>query len=104
MESPDRAYAAERCLLAWAPGGNSEYVGRVFDAKSGKKLAQRTFSTPVPDFLWSDGVCSSDGPGLPQQCIGPGILFSSGDPIKGNARIPLPPPWYDRLPAVRPSL
>lgn len=50
--SPDRSYIAERCLLNWIPGGNSEYVGRVSDAETGKVLVQRSFSTPVPETLW----------------------------------------------------
>ncbi|WP_242540197.1 hypothetical protein [Trinickia mobilis] len=44
--SPDGVYIGERCLLNWVPGGNSEYVGRLCDAKSGKLLAQHTFSNP----------------------------------------------------------
>ncbi|MBI0329513.1 hypothetical protein GIY62_20890 [Burkholderia plantarii] len=101
--SPDELYIAERCLLKWIPGGNSEYVGRVF-TKNGKLLAQRTFSTPVADFIWSDGVCASDGPELPEECTGPGVLFSRGDPSQGDSSISLPPSWWDRFLAARPRL
>ncbi|QIE26181.1 hypothetical protein SBC1_45460 (plasmid) [Caballeronia sp. SBC1] len=50
--SPNGLYIAERCVVQWIPGGNSKYVGRVFDAKSRRKLAQHTFSTPVPQIAW----------------------------------------------------
>ena len=76
--SPNGLYIAERCLLVWIPGGNSEYVGRVFDATSGKKLAQHTFSTPVPEISW----LSYEG------AI---VSFSIGDADDGDADIVLPP-------------
>jgi hypothetical protein len=76
--SSNGLYIAERCLLVWIPGGNSEYVGRVFDATSGKKLAQHTFSTPVPEISW----LSYEG------AI---VSFSIGDADDGDADIVLPP-------------
>jgi len=89
--SPDGFYTAERCLLHWHPGGDSDYVGRVYDAKSGKLLAQRTFSTTVPEISW----LSYEG------AI---VSFSIGDVDVGDADIPLPPSRWDRLLAARPHL
>jgi hypothetical protein len=89
--SPDNRYIAERCLLRWMPGGNSEYVGRVSDRQTGKLLAQHTFSTPVPELQWfsySDAYVS----------------FSNGDGGDNSVYIELPPSLWDRLLASRPRL
>ena len=102
--SPDDRYVAERCLLDWVPGGNSEYVGRVFDAKTGKKLAQHTFSTPVPELRWSPGVLYSLKPESPPSYIGPSVAFSRGNADDGDSSISLPPSKWDRLLAARPRL
>jgi hypothetical protein len=85
--SPDGFYIAERCLLHWHPGSDSDYVGRVYDAKSGKLLAQRTFSTTVPEILWFD-----DG----------GMSFSRGGDEAAFITFPLS--VWDRLLAARPRL
>ncbi|QIE26441.1 hypothetical protein SBC1_42820 (plasmid) [Caballeronia sp. SBC1] len=87
LTSPNGIYIAERCLLQWVPGGDSKYVGRVLDAKSGKKLAQHTFSTPEPTILWFvDGTMS----------------FSTGG--DDDAFITLPASTWDKLLAARPHL
>src|ERR1700738_4943578 len=99
--SPDVLYTAERCLLKWVPGGNSEYVGRLFDAKSGKKLAQRRFSTPAPDLMWSPHIYYSLRPETPPRYTGPSVQFSSGDPVSGNSGIFLPPSKWDKFLAAR---
>jgi hypothetical protein len=85
--SPNGLYIAERCVLEWIPGGNSEYVGRIFDAKSGKLLVQRTFSTPVPEILWFDDVSMS---------------FSMGGDKAAFITFPLS--VWDKLLAARPRL
>nr|WP_057924620.1 hypothetical protein [Burkholderia ambifaria] len=56
--SSDGRYMAELCLLKWVPGGSSTYVGRIFDAGSGKLAVQRTFSTPTPEISWFDNSMS----------------------------------------------
>lgn len=89
--SPDGLYVAERCLLDWVPGGSSKYVGRLFDAKSGKLLAQKTFSTSVPEISWLNYE-------------GAIVSFSVGDADDGGADISLPPSRWDRLLAARPRL
>jgi hypothetical protein len=89
--SLDGLYIAERCVLQWVPGGDSKYVGRIFDAKSGKKLAQHTFSTPVPQIAWFDYTDVY-------------VSFSIGDDGSDSPYISLPPSKWDRLLAARPHL
>ncbi|MGF6788681.1 hypothetical protein [Paraburkholderia sp. 35.1] len=99
-------YTAELCLLRWIPGrsGSPEYVGRLFDAKTGKLLAQRTFSTPVPDLFWSTGLRYSLNPYSPPRYLGPSVEFSRGDGGEGDSSISLPPSFWDKLAAARPRL
>jgi hypothetical protein len=99
--SPDGLYRAERCTLEWNPGGSSNYVGRLFDAKTGKLLAQRTFTTAVPDLFWSSGVSYPDSSQTVKQ-IGPSVEFSRGDPDDGESGIQIPPSLWDKLLATRP--
>lgn len=99
--SPNGVYLAELCLLRWVPGGDSSYSARVFDAKSGKKLAQHTFDTTVPELSWSPGVTYSLGDG-PLLHDGPAVSFSRGG--DKAASISLPPSKWDRLLAARPHL
>ncbi|MFP3565316.1 hypothetical protein [Paraburkholderia sp. SIMBA_030] len=89
--SPDGSYTAELCMLKWYGRGNAEYVGRVFDAGSGKLLAQHTFITPVPTIMWSDYE-------------GESVLFSIGDGGDKSTYVDLPPSKWDRLLAARPRL
>lgn len=89
--SPEGLYTAERCLLKWIPEGNSEYVGRVFDTKSGRKLAQHTFSTPDPQIAWYSHTAIY-------------VSFSIGDGGDDATHILLPPSRWDRLMASRPRL
>ncbi|MGV2289829.1 hypothetical protein AAHK20_14045 [Trinickia sp. YCB016] len=90
--SPDGNYIAERCLLKRAPGGgNSEYVGRLFDSKNDKLLAELTLRTPVPELSWSDYE-------------GKSVSFSSGDALDNDGSISIPPSKWDRLLAARPRL
>jgi hypothetical protein len=104
-KSPDGLYTAERCLLGWDPGFSSDYVGRLFDAKRGKLLAEHTFSTPVPDLFWSPGMFYSSDPNSPViRYAGPSVVFSSGDLVDGDSGISLPPSSWDRLLAARPRL
>ncbi|EIF33867.1 hypothetical protein BCh11DRAFT_01656 [Burkholderia sp. Ch1-1] len=102
--SPNGFYKAERCLLDWIPGGSSRYVGRVFDAKNGKLLAQHTFSTPVPDLSWSSGVLYSLDPDGPLRYFGATVGFSKGDGGDDSTYISLPPSRWERLLAARPRL
>jgi hypothetical protein len=62
---PNGLYIAAQCVLHWHLGSDSDYVGRVYDVKSGKMLVQRTFSTTVPEILWFDdgGMSFSMGRG-----------------------------------------
>ena len=89
--SPSGLYVAERCVLRWVPRGDSKYVGRLFDAKSGRKLAQHTFSTPVPQIAWFDYTDLY-------------VSFSIGDDGDGSPYISLPPSKWDRILAARPHL
>ncbi len=89
--SPDGIYLANLCLLAWVPGGNSQYVGRVFRAQTGRLIAQHTFSTPPPEISWN-----SYGDVY--------VSFSKGDGGDGSVYISLPPSFIDRLLATRPHL
>ena len=82
--SPDGAYMAERCLLEWRPGGNSDYRGRVYDGNTGELLVHRTFSTPVPDLSWSEDSVS----------------FSRGG--DESSFVTLPPTFFDRIKAALP--
>src|SRR6202012_408825 len=90
-KSPDGLYIAQRCLLNWVPGGNSQYVGRLFDANSGQLVAQHTFATPVPTILWSSYE-------------GATVLFAVGDGDDDATYIPIPPSTWDKLLAARPRL
>ncbi|MFM0338963.1 hypothetical protein [Paraburkholderia fungorum] len=73
-------YIAELCLLRWNPGNDSDYVGRVYDAKDGELLAKRTFSTPAPELSWWKDES---------------VSFSSGG--DDSSWVILPPSVYDRL-------
>jgi hypothetical protein len=87
--SPDGDYIAERCVLNWNPGDSTEYVGRLFDAKNGRLLAELTLKTPVPELSWSDFE-------------GKSVSFSIGDADDNDGSIPIPPSQWDRLLAARP--
>jgi hypothetical protein len=90
-KSPDGLYMAERCLLKWVPGGDSKYVGRLFDARNGKLLAQHTFATPVPQVAWFNY----------EEIY---VSFSIGDGGDDATYISIPPSKWDRLLAARPRL
>ncbi|WP_434108933.1 hypothetical protein [Paraburkholderia caffeinilytica] len=101
--SPDGIYIAERCFLEVQSfrSGDAKYVGRLFNAESGKLLAEHTFITPVPDLFWSPGFHS--GEPIPRY-IGPSVNFSRGGEDGDGSDIPLPPSLWDRLLAARPNL
>lgn len=80
--SPDGRYLAEECTLDWDHGDNPKYVGRLYDAASGKLLARRTLHTPVPGITW----------------VNNSLLFSSGG--DDEDMVPLPPSPYDRFNAA----
>ena len=102
--SSDGIYIAEVCGLKWVSGGDSTYVGRLYSAKTGAKLAQRVFDAPETDLFWSDGVCARDGVNKTKECFGPSVLFIRGDPSAGDSEILLPPTLWDRLLAARPTI
>ena len=79
-----------------------EYVGRLFDASTGRKLAQRTFNTPVSQLSWSSGVQYRLKPEEPFVDVGPFVSFSVGG--GDNSTINLPPSKWDRLLAMRPRI
>lgn len=85
--SPGGQYLAERCLVQWRGPDDSDYVGRVYDARSGTLLVERSFNTPVPELFWwkSEAVSFSRG----------------GDE---SSTVCLPPTAYDRFNALLPSL
>ena len=89
--SPDSNYIAELCLLKWIPGGNSNYVGRIYDATNGNLLIQRSFSAHSSDtqLAWYD-----DG----------SMSFSIGGSGNNSGYITFPPSKWDRLLAARPRL
>jgi hypothetical protein len=90
-QSPDGKYSAQLCMLKWLGRGNARYVGRVFDAKSRKLVAQHTFTTPVPTISWSSYE-------------GETVLFSIGDGGDESTYVDLPPSSWNRLLAARPRL
>jgi hypothetical protein len=102
--SPNGLYVAERCVLRWLPRGDSKYVGRLFDAKSGRKLAQHTFSTPVPDLSWYLGMDYSPKDDGVLIHAPPSVGFSIGDGGDDATFISLPPSTWDKLWAARPHL
>jgi len=102
--SPDGLYVAERCLLHWVSSFESKYVGRLFDAKSGQKLAQHTFSTSVPDLAWYPGMDYSPKEDGVLSRLPPSVGFSIGDGGDEATFISLPPSKWDRLLAARPHL
>ncbi len=82
--SPDGLYVAERCLVQWKGGNDPDYVGRVYDAKSGRLLVERSFSTPVPELSWWKNTVS----------------FSRGG--DEASEVYLPPSLYDRFKVLLP--
>lgn len=101
--SPDGVYLAERCFLQVESyrTEDTQYVARLFDAKSGNLLAEHVFTTPVPDFYWSPGFYS----GEPEpRYIGPSVNFSRGGEDGDGSDISLPPSFWDRLMAKRPRI
>lgn len=78
-------------MLRWLGRGDAQYVGRVFDAASGKLLAQHTFRTPVPTIMWSSYE-------------GDAVLFSVGDGGDASTYVKLPPSRWDMILAARPRL
>ncbi|WP_156992618.1 hypothetical protein [Paraburkholderia oxyphila] len=80
--SPDGRYIAEECTLDWDRGDNPKYVGRLYDAASGKLLARRTLHTPVPGITWVNQY----------------LLFSSGGDDEDMVALPLS--LYDRFNAA----
>ena len=78
-------YMAELCLLQWNPGDESEYRGRVYDARNGQLLVERTFRTPVPELAWGKDE---------------NVSFSRGG--DDSSLVTLPPSLYDRLTAQLP--
>ena len=99
--SPDGLYIAERCVLRWVPGGDSKYVGRLFDVGSGKKLAQHTFSTPVPDLSWYHSMDYSPKDNGALIHPPPSVGFSIGDGGDDATFISLPPSTWDKLLAAQ---
>ncbi|WP_133650623.1 hypothetical protein [Paraburkholderia flava] len=83
--SPDGQYLAERCLVQWRGGNNPDYVGRVYDARSGTLLVERSFSTPVPELFWWKREA---------------VSFSRGG--DESSTVYLPPTAYDRFKALLP--
>ncbi|WP_310631366.1 hypothetical protein [Paraburkholderia sp.] len=102
----EHTYTAELCFVKFGAyrSGNMEYVGRLFDSKTGTLLAERVFVTPTPELSWSSGVKYSLDGGLSYQTTGPSVEFSRGDGGAGNTGIPLPPSMWDRIKAMRPRL
>lgn len=101
--SPDGIYIAERCFLEVQSfdNGDKKYVGRLFDARSGRLLAQHTFITPVPELFWSSGFYS----GEPNpHYIEPSVNFSRGGEDGDGSAISLPPSFWEKLMAARPRL
>jgi hypothetical protein len=99
-------YMAELCFIKFESyrSGNMEYVGRLFDSKTGTLLAERVLVTPTPKLSWSSGVKFSLDGGLTYQSSGPSVEFSRGDGGAENIGIALPPSTWDRLLAMRPRL
>jgi len=101
--SPDGRYIGEQCMVNWNRD-SPKYVGRLFDARTGRKLAQRTFNTSVPTLSWSPGFQHQPKPDGPFVDVGPFVSFSRGDADNGDSTIDLPPTQWDRLLAMRPRI
>lgn len=80
--SPNGLYVAEECTLDWDHGDNPKYVGRIYDAASGKLISRQTFHTPVPEIIWG----------------GDYLLFQRGG--DGDGLVSLPPSLYERINAT----
>jgi hypothetical protein len=80
--SPNGLYIAEECMLDWNRRDNARYVGRVYEAASGKLIARRTFHTPVPEITWVDNH----------------LLFQAGG--DDDDLVVLPPSLYDHINAT----
>lgn len=85
--SANGVYIAELCLLTWSSRDIPEYVGRLYDAKSGKMLVQSVFLTSDPEIRWFK---TGD------------LAFSRGDGGDGSGFVTLPPSSWDKLLAARP--
>ncbi|CAH2914663.1 MAG: hypothetical protein CPSOU_2537 [uncultured Paraburkholderia sp.] len=55
--SDDGKYIAELCLLR-DNGHDADYVGRVYDAKDGELVVERTFDAAEPELSWLNGQVS----------------------------------------------
>ena len=100
--SPNGVYVAELCMVHWHSRSDSDYVGRLFDAKSGKKLAQHTFSTSEPELSWSPDIDYFPKDDDVLGHLPPSVSFSRGG--DDDTGIWLPPSKWDRLLAARPHL
>ncbi|WMY07331.1 hypothetical protein [Paraburkholderia phenoliruptrix] len=56
-QSDDGKYVAELCLLR-DNGHDADYVGRVYDAKGGQLLVERTFDAAETELSWLNGQVS----------------------------------------------
>ncbi|MEX3669164.1 hypothetical protein AB3X82_13305 [Paraburkholderia phenoliruptrix] len=56
-QSDDGKYIAELCLLR-DEGHDADYVGRVYDAKDGQLLVERTFNAAETELSWLNGQVS----------------------------------------------
>ena len=82
-QSSDGVYIAELCLLM-DNGHDADYVARIYAARNGVLLAERTFDTTQADMEWFDGQ----------------VTFQHGG--DADSWITLPPSMLDRLRAKLP--
>ncbi len=82
-KSDDGQYVAELCLLR-DNGHDADYVGRVYDAKDGRLLVERTFDAAETELSWFNGQVS----------------FMRGGEDSNTVR--LPASWIERLRARMP--
>jgi hypothetical protein len=82
-QSDDEKYIAELCLLR-DNGHDADYVGRVYDAKDGQLLVERTFNAAETELSWLNGQVS----------------FMRGG--KNYDVVRLPTSWMERLLAKTP--
>ncbi|MDF3838719.1 hypothetical protein P3W85_38160 [Cupriavidus basilensis] len=80
-ESDGNLYIGEMCYLST---GDS-MVFRLYDAKSGELLAERTYNHPEPKIIWSGGS----------------VIYDTS-PSDGIGYVDLPPTRWDRLRARLP--
>ncbi|MFP6558547.1 hypothetical protein WJ542_09515 [Paraburkholderia sp. B3] len=97
--SPDGKFIAERCMFGMEGRAGNDYVGRLYDEKNGRLLAQHTFVAYADDIqvLWT-------GFGEEEKHYNKSVMFIKGDGGDDQTYIDLPPSSWEKIRAMRPRL